>query len=146
MLKIKWNPDDDGNGELSIEASANGFSGRGSAWFAPTALQNEADKFSQFPIPEDNLPIIQGGFWSKDVKEQLEQEHVFLSLRPLNRTGHIVFMVRLASERYSKQRDGDFKVELQIETNYEELRLFPQRMRDLLEGTLPELILGQENA
>jgi hypothetical protein len=78
-----------------------------------------------------------------DAVEQPEQEHIFLSLRPLSRAGRIAFMVRLATPIHENQRDSACKVELQIETSDDELRLFPQGMKNLLEGTLPELILGR---
>ena len=43
MLILKWQPDDDGTGELFVEASANGFSGKGKAWFDSISLTEEAE-------------------------------------------------------------------------------------------------------
>jgi len=140
MLILKWQPDNDGTGKLIIEASSSGFAGRGSAWFDPLQLKKEAEKFAQYPIPEDDPPVIQGGYWSSATRGVMDQEHLFLSVRPLGPAGDIAFLVRLASPRDEKETSSRFSVELQIATTYEQLRWFSKKLTGLINGEIAEIM------
>jgi len=146
MIKFKWQPDDDGTGELFVKASSKGFTGKGKAWFDQIGLTKDAEKFSQYPLPKENPPIISGGFWDSKITTEIEQEHLFISAYPIGSRGQIGIQVRLATEIWQDDRvESQHKVQLEIETTYEEMRLFPEKMKELLDGKISELIIANSN-
>ena len=102
FLALHFESDDDGTGELFAEISANGFSGKGSAWFDQQSLIETIELFKQYPIPQENHPTIEGGFWEgSDSSLRLKQEHLFISLYPIDSRGKLGVSVRLTQDELS---------------------------------------------
>jgi len=60
-LKLSLQADDDGTGELIAEVSANGFRGKGSAWFDLQRLVAFSEELLSYPItPEKWTPLGSG--------------------------------------------------------------------------------------
>ena len=137
-----WNQDD-GSGKLHVRASCNGFSGDGSAWFSTEELNDFAQALAAYPISEENSPAIRGGFYSKDKTSELEQEHLSLRVYPIDRTGHLGFQIRIATEVWPPQTrpESQHFVQLEILTTYEPLRQFSSQMKSLLDGDIEEAVL-----
>ena len=134
--------DDDGTGKLHVRASCNGFSGDGSAWFSTDELKDFAAALATYPITEENPPAIRGGFYSRDMTGELEQEHLSLRVYPIDRTGHLGFQIRIATEVSPQTRpESQHFVQLEILTTYEPLRQFSGQMKSLLDGDIEEAVL-----
>jgi hypothetical protein len=145
-LVFYFDADDDGTGELFAEASANGFSGVGSAWFNRSELLEFANALATYPIPKDKLPKIAGGFWRKDVSDELDQEHLAISVYPIDGVGNLGVQVRLATaENSSEMRPESLHVvKLEIQTKYNALATFSKQIIDLVNGRIEKAVL--ENA
>jgi hypothetical protein len=78
FLRLTFMDDGDGTGELHAEVTCNGFSGRSRAWFSLPQLETFAAEILRIPLPPED-PSLQGGYWSREKRGQLE--HVHLSLR-----------------------------------------------------------------
>ncbi len=81
-LRLTLTPDDDGTAELHAEVVANGFSGRGSAWFNVSAVADLAGVLCKaFPLSD---PVeLEGGYWIKESGAGLTQEHLALRFYPV---------------------------------------------------------------
>ncbi|MFD2453364.1 hypothetical protein [Ideonella paludis] len=65
-LRLQFERDTDGTGELFAGIHSSGFAGSGSAWFLETELLELAKKLAvAFPLPDDAPLGMHGGFWSK---------------------------------------------------------------------------------
>lgn len=134
--------DDDGTGELFVEASSKGFSGIGSAWFNKTELLDFAKSISMYPLSNDNLPKISGGFWRKDVIDELEQEHLAISVYPTDGKGNLGIQIKLATEIWNEYRpESQHIVKLEILTSYNALELLSKEIVALLNNRIEKAIL-----
>lgn len=72
-----WFDDDlDGTGQLSVEASAIGFSGIGRAYFSKSQIEDFANALTAYPLKKESLPEIIGGLGN--------QENLALKVYPIN--------------------------------------------------------------
>lgn len=131
-LKLSLQADDDGTGELIAEVSANGFGGKGSAWFDLQRLVAFSEELLSYPIAPEKLPKIEGGFWSKEKKGILEQVHFLLKIYPIGSTGKLGAKIRVATPRYESDRcDSQHIAEVEIETDYNALESFAGQLKQL---------------
>jgi hypothetical protein len=128
---------DDGSVELAVEVKGGCLAGRGSAWFDTAALSQFASDLEAMPLRGDQPPSISGGYWNQDAS-QLVQEHVHLSVRPVDQVGGLVLRLKVftpaSNPTYAEIGlgcgvAGDFLV------SYEFLAQFAQAMRGLLAGS-----------
>lgn len=141
-LKLRLVPDDDGTGELFVSVSANGFSGKSSAWFDLQNLEKLSEDLQAYPLPSDNLPIIEGGYWSKEKRGELKQTHVLIKPYPIGSTGQLGVRVELAtplneSDRHASQH----VVKVELRTDYNSLALFGKQLKDVAKLRQEEAIL-----
>lgn len=88
LLRLTFYDDGDGTGELTAEATADGYAGIGSAYFNIDKLKRFTKAIGEFPLPERALCQIAGGFCSKEVRGELEQEHLGIDVYPVDHRGH----------------------------------------------------------
>lgn len=144
-LLLRYDDDGDGTGKLIVQANSNGFCGEGSAWFSEGELQDFADNIAIFPIPEGTSPKIAGGFYKKDGSGEFTQEHLALTVYPIDRRGHLGFQVRIATELWNESRpESQHAVKLEIITTYEPLGQFSSQLKALVEGRIKEVILNAD--
>ena len=144
-LKLTWVPDDDGTGELFAEFKANGFSGHGSAWFDNIDLIQETKKFEGYPILDSNRPTIEGGFLTQEKNAKIYQEHLHISVYPIDSRGKLGVSIRAATELLAQDRkESQHYVGVEMQTHYEDISRFAKQIRALLKGQINEVIL-QEN-
>ena len=139
-LRLTLAQDDDGTAELFAEVVANGFSGRGSAWFNLSDLAGFADTLSR-TFPLQNAVELKGGYWHKD-GSGLSQEHLALSFYPVGSRGTLGCQVRLATpiqEHDSPDERHSLRVELA--TYYQELQQFAKDLLGLANGAVREAVL-----
>lgn len=141
-LVLRFDPDSDGTGKLLADVRFRGFAGSGSAWFGISELKEFADAIMAFPIPDAVRPSIAGGFWSKEVRGHLEQEHLALTVYPIGRRGQLGVQVRLATELWEGDREeSQSSVKVELLTSYQQLAEFAQQLLLLVRGQGREAIL-----
>lgn len=145
FLSLKLDIDDDGTGELIARIQANGFSGRGAAWFNLREISDFASNLTQFPLPVSNRPTLRGGNWSKSRPSVIEQEHVGLEVYPIGSRGVIGVRARLATPHQNTDRPEDFfQVVAELKTSYAELARFAKALSALVSGHVNEALLCAE--
>ena len=135
QLKFTWESDDDGTGELFAEFQANGFSGIGSAWFDKINLVEESKKFEEYPITESSHPILEGGYWNEEKNAKLSQEHLHISVYPIDSRGNLGVRIRAATELLPEDRkESQHYVAVELKTTYEDIAKFAKNIRALVAG------------
>jgi hypothetical protein len=145
-LSIRLERDTDGTGEVFVEATSGGFAGRSSAWFSVKSIRDFALALDAFPIPAEHPPRLAGGFWAKDSREPaLEQEHVFLEVRPIGRRGTVLVAVRLATPTWASA-DADLRKHVAISflADYALLQEFARAVADVASGATNQAVLASD--
>jgi len=142
ILKLRFQPDIDGTGELFAEAHSGGYSGIGSAWFDGSQLISFAQSLaSAYPLRQDEPIKLAGGFYSKS-GEGIEQLHLGLNFYPIGSTGQIGCRVVLNTPTYENSRpDSQSSLTVELHTNYEQLGAFARSLEALAKGNMDEAIL-----
>lgn len=141
-LRLSLVPDDDGTCELFATVSVSGFSGKGSAWFNLRDLEELSNEFMAYPLRPENLPIVAGGFWSKEQRGELEQTHLLIKPYPIGSTGELGVRVELATPLYESDRpESQHVVRVEIRTDYNSLQSFGTQLKELAKLRLEEAIL-----
>lgn len=141
FLRLTLERDYDGTGELFAEVVANGFSGRGSAWFNLDQVSDFADALaSAFPL--DHPIELKGGYWSKETENLLAQVHLALRFYPIGGRGKLGCQVRLATamQAYDRPEEQHF-VQVELDTYYQELQQFSTDLLNLVSGFASEAVL-----
>jgi hypothetical protein len=142
-LRVTYSPDDEWTGELKAVVECSGFSGQGSAWFAPGRLKQDIiPAFRMFPISDSQPPKIEGGFWDKGRRGELEQYHLRIAVRKYNSRGHLLVQVELATESW-RTPDTDLQqtVTARFLADYAGLGGFADELEQVLDGGLEKAVL-----
>ena len=140
-LVVRFVEDDDGTGRLWVSGSANGFAGTGAAWLDTEVLKEFAQALTRYPITDDDLPTLRGGFWFTD-GQGLKQELVFLQVYQADAAGHLHFRVRLATEVWPPDRiESQHRVQLELRTTYQALLDFSRILHAVIMGQAGEAVL-----
>jgi hypothetical protein len=146
-LRLRFQDDGDGTGELRVLAEAEGFSGQGAAYFNIGELEEFAKALAVFPLPlEDKRRSIAGGFWSEERRGELDQEHLGISVYPADaRRGYIGIQVRMATPAWQGTRPQSKEhVVVEIVTTYQPLSQFSRDLLAVLNGSIKEALLEGE--
>ena len=144
-LILRFDDDSDGTSELLAEANSNGFAGKGGAYFSVSHLEDFADEIAAFPLPEKDFPEIAGGFGKQDAPDELAQEHLAISVYPIDRNGHLGVQVRIATELWNDAREkSQHSVRLEILTTYEPIAKFSKELKALMRGRIKEAVLESD--
>jgi hypothetical protein len=144
QLVARFQADSDGTGKLLIRASSGGFSGESGAWFDTQHLAAFASALESYPLPEDDPPHIESGFWKRGTQE-LEQELLNIIVRPAGNKGQVSVRVHLATEVWPDMRPDSYSdVRLELLTTYERLRQFSGHLTRVIRGELDSATLGGE--
>jgi hypothetical protein len=131
-VRIRIAPDPDGSGELFIEYSTSGFSGKSSAWFDLTDLEKRVERFLDFPVSIDDLPCLSGGYWNQD-GTKLESEHIFLSVRPSGHLGQLVLSIRCATSAADLEcGESRCSGSAEVAITYQQLAQFSTELKNLV--------------
>ncbi|KFA92938.1 hypothetical protein [Archangium violaceum] len=138
-LRLRFQQDDDGTGELHASVRSQGFSGQGSAWFGAEQLERFASALAAYPLTEEARAGLAGGYWRDN---RLEQVHLAISAYPLDSAGHIGVRVRVATTVSPSDRPQSQHVtEVELQTTYHELELFSRQLREHLAGEREDAVL-----
>jgi hypothetical protein len=140
-LRLTLDRDGDDIGELQVEAAAGGFSGVSSAYFDLASLGEFAEALNAFPLPRDEFPHIEGGFWGPEPGE-LQQCHVSLTVCPVDRRGSLGIRVRLAEPIWADDDPArKSHVQFELPADYAVLQRFSRDLRRLVDGVTDEIVL-----
>lgn len=145
-LRLWFEPDSDGTGELFAEVTSGRFSGVGSAWFDAQGLVEFGQTLATaYPLPSDEPLSLEGGYWAKS-GSVIEQLHLGLKFYPIGSTGKIGCRVTLATPVYEGQDrpEAQSMVAVELNTNYEQLRAFARSLESLAKGKTVEALLQPE--
>lgn len=138
-LLLRFADDGDGTGKLSARAEASGFSGQSGAYFGIEKLEAFARSIAEYPLTVKCE--IRGGF-GKLQSNELDQEHLGISVYPTDSRGHIGVQVRMATEVWPDTRpDSQMTAKVEIITSYEPLKRFSSDLVSLVRGTIHEAVL-----
>ena len=146
-LRLRFQDDGDGTGELFVRAEAEGFSGEGAACFDIGELEEFAKALRVFPLPpEDKRRSIAGGFGSRERQGELDREHLGISVYPVDaHRGHIGIQVRMATRAWPGTRpESQKRAVVEIITTYQPLSRFSADLLAVLNGSIKEALLEGE--
>ncbi|WP_121455425.1 hypothetical protein [Acidovorax sp. 106] len=145
-LRLWFEFDSDGTGELFAEVTSGKFSGTGSAWFDAQALLEFGETLaSAYPLPSDTPLSLEGGYWAKS-GAVIEQLHLGLRFYPIGSIGKVGCRVTLATPVHEGQDrpEAQSMVAVELNTNYEQLRTFAHSIEALAKGAIVEAVLQTE--
>jgi len=143
FLRLTIDIDDDGTCELFATASANGFSGHGSAWFNLSQIKDLSKLLcNTYPLKSTDCFELKGGNWSAEQKNTLTQLHLGLSFYPVGHRGSVGCQVVLATELvHDERKNSQHHASLEFLTSYDAIRAFSIELSDLANGKCKEAIL-----
>lgn len=140
-LRLRFEREPDGSGELFVDVRVGAFSGASSAWFDARRLVDFAHALADaFPLSSDVPLSLEGGYWATS-GSVLEQLHVGLTFHPIGITGEVGCRVTLASPVDRNRHEARSIVTVELRTRYEPLRVFARSLESLARGTIAEAIL-----
>ncbi len=146
-LRLRFDDEGDGTGKLLARAEVGGFSGEGRAHFSISKIEEFAKAIGTFPLSrQDKRLSIAGGFWSQIRRGELEEEHLGITVYPVNARGHIGIQVRMATEIQGGARPASQKLaRIEVLTTYEPLSKLSRDLIALLRGKIKEALLEGES-
>lgn len=141
-IRLSLQRDSDGTGQLFVEASAAGYSGRASAWFDVAQIADFARSLDAYPITPDDPPVLQGGFWAREDGNVLEQCHVSFRVVAADSRGTLAVQLHLETPFWNGDRAGSQqRVDLEILTEYASMHEFSRAVAALAAGVREEAVL-----
>jgi len=147
-LRVRFLNEGDRTGKLLARAEADGFSGESGAYFGVEELESFAKALQEFPLPaHDRRRSIASGFGSKQTPNELEQEHLGISVYPVDmKRGYVGVQVRMATAVWPDMRPESKKqATVELLTTYEPLAKFSKDLVAVLRGSLNEASLEGES-
>jgi hypothetical protein len=136
-LQISLKKIDESTSELFATVAYNGFSGMGSCYVDVSRLRDDAKRFSLYPIPDDKLVCIEGGYLSEDATT-LIQTHLHISVVPKDALGNLVLRINLAVPEYNDVYEFKAAITCEVPVSYEQMNDFSNAMVAIAENTNQE--------
>jgi hypothetical protein len=140
-VRLRFEPDADGAGELHVDARTGGYAGRSSAWFTVDEVRSFADALSSYRLDQDASVRLAGGYWSHD-GTTLDQEHVGIAVDPVGSLGQLVAMVHLADPVDGGV--GGSEARVRVPTTHQRVREFGDELALVLRKESEEAVLREE--
>jgi hypothetical protein len=144
-LRLRFEVDTDGAGELFADVHVNGFSGSSSAWFNVDQLNTFAQELGEtYPLQAGRPLTLEGGFWSKS-DNVVSDIHLGMKFYPVGVRGVVGCRVSLVRSIAPHERsEARSVVAVELITSYEQLRSFARAFERLTKGESSEAILEAE--
>jgi hypothetical protein len=126
---------EDGGGQLFATATSGPFSGSCSVYIGENALSTFADQLSACPIDPDHPPRLLGGSCHKDGTLREDCDFIEISIRPIDRAGHLVAQIRLGETGYRNPLMFH-GVHVAFPVQYQALSDFAAVLRELEKGSV----------
>jgi hypothetical protein len=143
-LHLHYWADDEWHGRLEAMVKSGEFSGRSSAWFSREQLTAFVAALRAYPLPARDVPLIEGGYWSKERPGTLEQCHLRIAVRPHDSRGTLRVQVDLASQ-YASIPDEDLQhsVTVRFLTDYASVEEFAAGLEQVLGQQRESVVLSR---
>ncbi|WP_158515762.1 hypothetical protein [Pararhizobium polonicum] len=138
-VSLTYKAEDESHGELAAKLRCGEFSGRGSAWFNISQVEEFAQSIGRYPIEADSAPLLESGFWKDD--GTLDQVHFRIQIKPIGQRGMLSASVQLAATEMSTGVSSEIRVEFPV--IYGDLARFQSSLLSHLNGQATEAILEQ---
>ena len=139
-LRLRFVDDGDRTGELIAHAASDSFSGAGRAYFSINTIEEFATAIAAFPMTDDARPAISGGFG--EINAPLEQEHLGITVYPINSRGYAGVQVRMSTSIQAGDRPESLQsARIEIVTTCEPLARFGRELMAVLHGNIDEAVL-----
>ena len=145
LLRLQFESDGDGTGELFAEVHCKHFSGVSSAWFSDQQLVEFAVTLAAaYPLPKDAPLTLKGGIWNK-AGTDIEQLHVGFEFYPIGSIGRVGCRVNLNTGDHEAERPkSQLSVTVELQTTYSRIEAFAKSLEMLAKGSINEAILEAE--
>lgn len=132
-------PEDEWHGEVFVQAHTALYSGRSSAWFNWSQLQDFTAVLKEYPMDKLRPPSLAGGEYT--MEGALKYAHVGVGLSPWNATGTLLVRVELrAHELYFPDGTPWQQAIVHFLTDYAALDTFRHELADLKNGGKAKLV------
>src|SRR5258708_13935885 len=105
FLRLQFVDDGDGTGELIAQAGSGIFSGTGRAYVSVEAIEKFANWIADFSLSNEKRAMIAGGFIGTSGRPgELDQEHLGITVYPIDSRGYIGVQVQMATPIHAGDR------------------------------------------
>lgn len=143
FLRIRYADDGGFSGELIAHAGSDCFSGIGRAYFNLEEIEKFAAAIVDYPLSNAARPAIAGGYLSATGRRgELKEEHLGITVYPINSRGDIGIQVRMATPTCEGDRpESREAASVELVTTYEPLSRFSRELIAVLHGNTDEAVL-----
>ncbi|MCA1412758.1 hypothetical protein I6F30_16680 [Bradyrhizobium sp. NBAIM20] len=135
-LQVVYRTDEEYTGQIRATVKSGPFSAAGAAWFDRINVKETfLVALRKFPLPENDPPTLEGGFWQSGNPKRLDQCHLRISIRPYDRRGTLLVHVDVSSEVW-KTPDADLQnsASLRFRAEYPAVEAFTREFEEVLDG------------
>lgn len=141
-LHLRFERENEWDGELVASVSTKGFKAKASAWFNTDELRHFSHALTLYPLRDDALPYISGGFGGEPGAQQPKQVHLAIDVAPHDARGALRVTVRLASKVWtSEESDLGCSAVVRFLATYGDIAPFASAVSALAEGQVDEAVL-----
>ncbi len=136
-LSVVYRSDEEYTGQIRATVRSGRFSAEGAAWFGRIHVKETfLAALRRSPLPINDPPSLEGGFWSKGKSKALEQCHLRITVKPYDSRGTLLVHVDVASEVW-KTPDADLQNSATVRflAEYAALDTFAGEFEQVLDGT-----------
>lgn len=137
-LSISYEPEDSWHGHLTACVEADGFKGRGSAWFSVDSLRAFVTAMDALPISAGSEPKLEGGQWGE---KGVEEVHLGLRIVPFDSTGTLQVQCTFAEPAQSNASTFTNSLRLAFLIKYGDLQHFRASLTPLLDAKPASAVL-----
>jgi hypothetical protein len=142
FLRLRFDDDGDGIGELIASAKSGSFSGTGRAYFNIDKIEKFADAIADFSLSNEPHSIAGGCIGTGDRRGELDQEHLGITVYPIDSRGYIGMQIRMATPVLTGERPESRKsATIELVTTHEPLSRFGRHLIAVLRGHAEEAVL-----
>lgn len=135
LLHLDFEPADEWYGQLVATVAAEGFGGRGGAWFDMDELRSFLEKLSAYPLSKEQQPVCLIGSLGTPEGEPAH-EHMAIIFEQHDARGRIRVTARLATPVWnSETEDLACRAEIRFLATYADLDNFRVAFYNLLDGS-----------
>lgn len=139
-LRLTYRADDDGTGEVTATASAQGWSGRSSGYVNDFRLTDLASALRQYPLSSEEPPRLVTGYGSEDQGDEFRT--IDLQVVPIGSHGQVVADIHLATFVWPGDRVPiGPSAHIVLPTSYQRVAEFADQLDGLRDGRQEAAVL-----
>ena len=105
-------------------------------------MAEKAEHFAQYPLPQKQFVVLEGGYWNSENPAVLSQEHLHISAYPVNLRGGLALRIRVATPLDRDDRpQSQFAASVEMKIAYEDIARFSKELVMLARGEIREVTL-----